>query len=204
MTRAVWDVCWYVRGMLQNREVGGATMGAGRGGAGWDVDSGQPTTRRHGTTQPRFGPLGYLNLAVPTAVAALFLSVLALRFPDPLGMRWSWATLLLVLAFGVLSRATRGLGAETDLRFRNGPRNVTYRAQSSATWVVLGMFAVAFVGYLASLPVLVFVMVGLACGVTAGLAPTYFQSPPAAAHTDTAPSERSLSATTDENSVRTE
>jgi hypothetical protein len=59
-------------------------------------------------------------------------------------------------------------------------RNLAFWTQKSATWVVLGLFLVAFIGYFAGLPVLVTVMVGVACGVTAGLAPTYFQTPPPA------------------------
>jgi hypothetical protein len=160
--------------MLQNREVGGATMGARRGTATQQADRGSATR------QVTFGPYGYLNLAVPTAVLALFLSGLAMRLNDPLGLRWTWLTLVLVVASAVLSAFTRTRGAETDLRYRAGPRNLAFWTQTSAPWVILGLFLIAFIGYFAGLPVLVTVIVGVACGATGGLAPTYFQTPPPA------------------------
>lgn len=167
--------------MLQNREVGGATMGARRASATQQAELGSAAQQTGGgsaTRQATFGPYGYLNLAVPTAIFALYLSGLSMRLKDPFGARWSWLTLVLVVAFAVFSAFTKGRGAETDLRYRAGPRNLAFWTQRSATWVVLGLFLIAFLGFVAGLPVLVTVMVGVVCGVTAGLAPTYFQTPP--------------------------
>ena len=118
--------------------------------------------------------------AVATAVLALYLSGLSMRLNDPLGLRWSWLTLVLVVAFAVLSSFTRTRGAETDLRYRAGPRNLAFWTQKSAAWVVPAIFLIAFIGYFAGLPVLVIALVGVGCGVTAGVAPTYFQTPPPA------------------------
>ncbi|MFF1574648.1 hypothetical protein ACFVWR_18055 [Leifsonia sp. NPDC058292] len=162
--------------MLQNRVVGGATMGGN--GSVTPPEEPTPSAGLRRVRAVTFGPYGYLNLAVATIVLALVLCGLALKWPDPLGARWSWIGLAVVAAYATLGRFASSRGAQTDLRYRSGPRTVAYYTQRSAPWAVLGLFLIAFIASLVGLPVLTIALVGVACGVTAGLAPTYFQAPP--------------------------
>jgi hypothetical protein len=141
-----------------------------------EASMGSAGRRRAGAAT--FGPYGYLNLGVPTAVLALAFWGLHLRLPDPLGLHWAWFGLAVVVAFAALGKLIGGRGAETDLRYRNGPRNLAYWTQYAAPWVMLALFLVAFIGYLTDQTALLTWMLGVACGVTAGLAPTFFREPP--------------------------
>lgn len=152
--------------MPQNREVAGATMGAGSG-----------TTAVRAVT---FGPFGFLSIAVAVALAALFLPVMAFGVTDPFGLRWSWLALVFLAANLVVSRFAGRRGAETEARWRSGPRDLAYWTQKVATWVLAGLVLIAFVGLVLHLPVLVSVVIVSACGVTVGVAPMFFLTPPAA------------------------
>jgi hypothetical protein len=143
--------------MLQNREVAGATMGAGR----------RPTA-------VTFGPFGYLGVAVPVVLAAVFLPIVSFGVADPFGLRWSWLALLFVVANLTITRFAGGRGAEGDALWRSGPRDLVYRTQKYASVVLLGLVVIAFVGFLMQLPVFVTVVSALAVGVTVGVAPVFF------------------------------
>jgi hypothetical protein len=156
--------------MLQNREVGGATMGADR-----------PTA----TGQIIFGPWGYLNLAVPVAVIAVYLWALSLQLSDPLGAHWSWLALIVIVAMSAMGWVSRRFGAESNQRYRQGPRDVRYRTQQVAPFAVLAVLLVAFLGVILGAAGLATAMIALAGGITLGLAPLYFQEPPTAAVTRT-------------------
>lgn len=149
--------------MLQNREVGGATMGADRPAA---------------TGQIVFGPWGYLNLAVPVAVIAAYLWTLSLQLSDPMGPHWSLIGLLLIVAMSAMGWVGRKFGAESNQRYRQGPHDVRYRTQQIAPFAVLAMLLVAFLGVIVGAAGLATTMIAVACGVTLGLAPLYFQKPP--------------------------
>ncbi|MFJ3391280.1 hypothetical protein [Leifsonia aquatica] len=151
--------------MLQNREVGGATMGADR-----------PTA----TGQIVFGPWGYLNLAVPVAVVAVYVWALSLQLSDPLGAHWSWFALIVIVAISAMGWASRRFGAESNQRYRRGPRDLRYRTQQIAPFAVLAILLVAFLGIIVGAAGMTTAMNALACGVTLGLAPLYFQKPPPA------------------------
>ncbi|MGH1549481.1 hypothetical protein ACRAWB_10040 [Leifsonia poae] len=143
--------------MLQNREVAGATLGSGR--------------RRESAT---FGPYGFLNLLFPSAVLTVFLVVAASGISDPLGMHWSWAGLAAVLSLAALTAAMRGRGEETDARIRAGRHDLGYWTQRLAPWSVLALFAVAFIGHYAGLPLLAVGFGGAAWGAILGVAPVFF------------------------------
>ncbi|WP_374009603.1 hypothetical protein [Leifsonia sp. LS-T14] len=147
--------------MLQNREVGGATMGVGR--------------RASSAT---FGPYGYLSFALPVALLAVFFAGLALGLDDPLGLRWSWCALVFVVTISAVSRFAGRRGAETEALWRSGPRTAAYWTQRWAAWFVLGLILLAFLCNLAGLPVIACVMIGLALIATAAVAPVYFRTPP--------------------------
>src|SRR6478609_11657374 len=142
--------------MLQNREVAGTTTGGPR--------------RLSAVT---FGPYGYLSFAVPVVLIAVFFAGMAWGLDDPLGLRWSWGALIVVVIISAVSRFAARRGADTEARWRSGARTAAYWTQRWAAWVVLALFLVAFLCNLAALPVLAAVMVGLALGATAALAPVY-------------------------------
>ena len=146
--------------MLQNREVAGATMGAGR----------RPTA-------VTFGKLGYLSAAVPVVLAAVFLPIVSFGVADPFGLRWSWLALLFVVAGSAAARFAGRRGADAEARWRSAPRDAAYWTQRCAPWVLLGLIVIAFAGYLMQLPVFVTVVSALAVGVTIGMAPVFFLRP---------------------------
>ena len=145
--------------MLQNREVGGATMGADGGSA---------------VRQVTFGPWGYLVLAVATVVLASLLGGTAIGADDPFGLRWSWLGLAAVVVFTGLTAAIRKPATDTERRYREGRRDLAYRVQRAAPFVVVGLFAAGFLAVMVGATVLAIALGAGACGVTAGLAPTYF------------------------------
>src|ERR1700712_4030346 len=98
--------------MLQNREVAGTTTGVGR--------------RVSAVT---FGPYGYLSLAVPVGLLAVFFSGLALGMDDPFGLHWSWCALIFVLTISAVSRFAGRRGASTEARWRSGPRTPAFWTQ---------------------------------------------------------------------------
>jgi len=149
--------------MLQNREVAGATMGSGR--------------RISAAT---FGPYGYLALAVPVALVAVFFSGVALELVDPLGLHWSWCALVFVVAISATSRFAGRRGAPADARWRSGTRTAAYWTQRWAPWAAVGLLLVAFLASVAGLPVLAAVAVGVTVAATAAVAPAYFGAPPEA------------------------
>ena len=149
--------------MLQNREVAGATMGAGRR-----------------VSAAVFGPYGYLSLAASVALVAVVFSGVALELVDPLGLHWSWCALVFVVAISAISRFAGRRGAEVDARWRSGRRTAAYWTQRWAPWVALALILVAFLGYLAGLQVLAAVAICLAVVATAAVAPAYFGAPPEA------------------------
>lgn len=146
--------------MLQNREVAGATMGAGR----------RPTAAR-------FGPFGYLSVAVPVVLVAVFLPIISFGVADPLGLHWSWLALVFIVATSATTRFAGRRGGEAEARWLSGPRDVAYWTQKCATWVLLALIVIAFVGYLMRLPMFVTVVSALAVGVTIGMAPVFFLRP---------------------------
>ncbi|MGO4301163.1 hypothetical protein [Leifsonia sp. RAF41] len=150
--------------MLQNREVAGATMGSGRR-----------------VSAATFGPYGYLSLAWPVALVAVFFSGVALEVVDPLGLHWSWCALVFIVAISGISRLAGRRGADVDARWRSGPRTPAYWTQRWAPWAAVGLILVAFLGYIAGLQVLAAVAVSVAVVATAAVAPAYFAAPPEAA-----------------------
>lgn len=159
--------------MLQNREVGGATMGAGRG-----MPPGQAAPRETG--QILFGPWAYLNLAVVAVLCGSYVWALTVPLSDPFGLGWSW-TLLAVLALNYLiAWLSQRYGAGSDRRHRARPHDAVYWGQRLAPFVIAVPLLVALVGVFTHAPVLVAVMIAVTWGLTAGGAPTYFQPPPPA------------------------
>lgn len=148
--------------MLQNREVGGATMGAGQGAA---------------PGQMLYGPWGYANFAAAVALFSAYLGILASGLDDPLGMRWVWASTLLVLLLAGLGALTRRYGMESDRRHARGARDARYRIQQLAPFGVLALLLTGLVGHVAGADQLTVVMAALAVGATAGLAPTFLLKP---------------------------
>ena len=145
--------------MLQNREVAGATLGSGR------------------RTRPvAFGPYGFVNMLVPTALLTLLLAVLASELPDPLGVHWSWAGLTVLLSLAALNAGMRGRGGTADARIRAGHRGIGYWTQLLAPWAVLTLLAVAFLGHYAGLPLLTVGFASAAWGLVLGVAPVFFTS----------------------------
>jgi hypothetical protein len=151
--------------MLQNREVAGATMGAGRSRA-------MPAV---------FGPYGYLNLVVPVVLVVLIFAGVALGWKDHLGLHWAWLGLAFVLTASLMSRFTASRAGDTDARYRAGPRDVTFWTQRLAPWVVLAVLAAGFVAHFAGLGVLGAALTAFACGLTAGVAPVFLRRAPAEA-----------------------
>lgn len=161
--------------MLQNRVVGGATMGA----RAVPVDESAEGTIRPLGRVPEFGPLGYLNLAVAVMmfvglVAAAEAGWLTRHVGFPIA---NFATILVISGVASL---TRRLDSDTDARFRAGPRTTVYRVQRGATLVLAVIVVAALVAFVAQLHVLVIALLGVAVGALAGVAPTFFSTPPAA------------------------
>ena len=138
------------------------------------------TDRPTATGQIIFGPWGYLNLAVPVAVIVVYVWALSLRLNDPLGLHWSWVALVIIVAMSAMGWASRRFGAESNQRYRRGPRDLRYRTQQIAPFAVLAILLVAFFGLIVGAAGLMTAMNALACGVTVGLAPLYLQKPPPA------------------------
>ena len=147
--------------MLQNREVAGTTT---------------PVPRR--VSAVIFGPYGYLSVAVPVVLLAVFFAGMALGLDDPLGLRWSWGALIFVVIISAVSSFAARRGADTEARWRSGARTAAYWTQRWAAWVVLALILVAFLCNLAALPVLAAVVLALSLVATVALAPVYFRAPP--------------------------
>ncbi|WP_025158800.1 hypothetical protein [Leifsonia aquatica] len=157
--------------MLQNREVGGATMGAGQGAA---------ETGRGGTTAAiLYGPWGYVNVAAAVVLFAAFLLLVSTGPDDPPDGRWAWTPLLMVVSLSALGALTRRYGAESIRRYARGPRDMRIRTQQIAPFVVVGVLVIGLIGYATGLDGLPGVTIALAIGATAGLAPIFLQKPPA-------------------------
>ncbi|MFF2050017.1 hypothetical protein ACFVU2_00325 [Leifsonia sp. NPDC058194] len=164
--------------MLQNREVGGATMGAGGGGAGGDqadIHDGRTTAGI------LYGPWGYVNLAAAVGLFSTFIWVVSSGLHDPLGGHWAWASLAIVIAASVLGVLTRRFGMASVRRNAQGPRDVRIRTQQIVPFVVIGILLIGLIGHFAGSDGLTTVTIALAVGATAGLAPMFFLKPPAPA-----------------------
>ncbi|MFF1876211.1 hypothetical protein, partial [Kitasatospora herbaricolor] len=161
------------RGMLQNRVVGGATMGA----RAVPVDESPEGTVRALGRVPEFGPYGYLNLAV---TVMLLVGLVAAGEAGWLSRDGGLpiATLAFILVMSGLARWTRAHGSDADARFRAGPKNLAYWAQRSGNLGVAVIGVAALVSHYAGLHVLVIALLGVAVGALAGVAPTFFSTPP--------------------------
>ncbi|GAA1444840.1 hypothetical protein [Leifsonia poae] len=161
--------------MLQNRVVGGATMGA----RAVPVDESAEATIRPLRRVPEFGPYGYLNLAV---TAILIVGLVAAGEAGWLSRDGGVlvGTFAIILAISALSRWTRVHGSDADARFRAGPKNLAYWAQRSGNLGVAVIGVAALVSHYAGLHVLAIALLGVTLGALAGVAPTFFSTPPAA------------------------
>jgi|GEM_PF-1889617 len=162
--------------MLQNREVGGATMGAGRGRV--EGDPGGTGVDGSGTpTGILYGPWGYVNFAAAVGMFAGFVWLVSSDLDDPLGGHWAWGSFLMVVSLSTLGVVTRRFGAASLRRHAQGPRDARHRIQQIAPFVVLGLLLIGMIGHFFGADELTTVMIALAVGATAGLAPTFLLKP---------------------------
>ena len=156
--------------MLQNRVVGGATMGARRAAVGEAAGSEGPLPR-----VPAFGPLGYLNLAVPTVLLVAFLAAVEAGWPEPGNGGVSLGFLAISAAVAALGAWTRRRGSAADMRYHSSRRTLAYRVQRWAPVAIGALIVIALVAHFAGLHMVVVAVLGFVVGALAGVAPSFFQ-----------------------------